>query len=508
MSEENKVNSYEYRAEDEIDLRDVFSPIWQARYRILIICFLMSGLVFGYHLIRYSFSSPSQYFSTVNFNFEGVEKATYPNGVQFSPNDLISNNIMRRVYDDLKLLENGVEFPDFTTAITINSGFYGDVLLKSIAADIASKDKKISVKDFNKLVAEYMNAINTYSRQSAVITFDNSRLHFGQQKAEAVLLKIPEVWAEYSIQEVGVMNVFNELITLNVSSNLGNEPLVMINKLADYSQLLKKSLTQLEGLPRAHSIVEKVSQYSINDLVYKLSQIDKYQVNILRSVIVNNKVYSNDVGLHESFRVGQLDRLHRDKGELVRMVKVYDQISEQFDQMSSNRNSSIIEKDSNTLNAKTNYSPQYGDALVNNLLELGSKIADPEFRKTLLNKKITLALNLQKVETEIEVFGGSGSGSGSGKSIPKKEVLVYIAKAGKELDALSNSIESIVKQYNSYAFNNLGSLYSLTGEVIAVEGYALNDPKLKLKAVIGFILGGMLSVFFVWGRRVVVFSKN
>jgi len=298
------------------------------------------------------------------------------------------------------------------------------------------------------------------------------------------------------------------LITLNISSNLGKEPLVMINKLADYSRLLKRSLTQLESLPRAHSIIEKTSKHSINDLVHKLSQIDKYQINILRSEIVNNELYSNNVGLHESFRIGQLDRLHRDKGQLVRMIKVYDEIAEQFDQMSSKRNLSINEKDSNSLDEKVNYSPQYGDALVNNLLELGSKIADPEFRKTLLNKKVSLALDLQKIETEIEIFDGSGSGSGSkSRAIPRNEILVYIAQAAKDLDALSNSIENIVKQYNSYAFNNRGSLYSLIGKILAVESYALNDPKLKLKVVIGFILGGMLSVFWVWGRRV-TFSNN
>ena len=504
MKEEDRADAGEYRADDEIDLRDVIFPIWQARYRILIICFLMAGLVFGYHLFRYSFSTPSQYSSTINFNFEGVEKATYPNGVQFSPNDLISNNVLRRVYDELKLLDSEVEFTDFATAITIKSGFYGDELLKSTAADIASKDKKISVEDFNKLVVDYIDAINIYSRQSAVITINNSKLHFSYQQAETVLLKIPEVWAEYSIQELGVMNVFNELITLNISSNLGKEPLVMINKLADYSRLLKRSLTQLESLPRAHSIIEKVSKNSINDLVHKLSQIDKYQVNILRSVIVSNNVYSNDVGLHESFRMGELDRLHRDKKELIRMIKVYDEIAEQFDHMSSKRNSLSIEKDSDSLDEKVNYSPQYGDALVNNLLELGSKIADPEFRKTLLNKKIALALDLQKIETEIEVFGSSSSSS---KSISKNDILVYIAQAAKELDALSSSIENIVKQYNSYAFNNRGSLYSLTGKILAVESYALNDPKLKLKVVIGFILGGMLSVFWVWGRRV-TFSNN
>ncbi len=504
MKEENEVSVYDYEPNDEIDPRDIILPIWQAKYRIFLISILMAGLVLAYHLIRYSFTSVSQYSVTVNFNFEGVEKAAYPNGVHFSPNDLLSNNIFRRVFDELKLAEKGVDFLEFTTAVTIKPGFSGEDLLKSTAIDIASKDNKITVEDFNQLVATYTDAINIYSRQSAIISLDNSDLHFSQQQAEAILLKIPEIWAEISIQELGVMNVFSELVSIDISKNLGVEPLVMVSKLADYSMLLKKSLTKLKTLPRAHSILEKKSRYSINDLAFQLNQIDKYQINTLRAVIIENESFSNNLGLHESFRSGQLAKLHREKGELVRMIKVYDEITHQFDQISSRGSFSLAEKESSKSGKMAIYSPQYGDALVTNLLELGSKMADPEFRKDLLNEKITLALKLQKIETEIEVFSSSSSSSSSDtKVISKTEIMAYIAQAGKELDILSYSIGSIVKQYNSYAYNNHGSLYSLSGEMVAVEGYMMNDPKLKLKLVLGFILGAMLAVFWVWGRRVI-----
>ena len=507
MKEENNMVAYEYEPADEIELRDIILPIWQAKYRILIISILMAGLVLCYHLIRYSFTSPSQYSVTVNFNFEGVEKATYPNGAHFSPNDLLSNNIFRRVYDELELSKKGVDFSDFTAAITIKPGFYGKDLLKSTAIEIASKDKKITVEDFNQLVATYTNAINVYSRQSAVIALDNSKLHFNRQQAEAVLLKIPEIWADFSIQELGVMNVFSDLVTIDVSQNLGVEPLVMVSKLADFSALLKKSLTRLETLPRAHSIVEKKSRYSINDLSFQLKQIEKYQINTLRAVIIENQSFSNNLGLHESFRAGQLDKLHREKGELVRMIKVYDEITQQFDQFSFKGQHSKAKNKNTDAEKMAVYSPQYGDALVNNLLELGSKMADPEFRKELLNDKIKLALKLQEIETEIEIYSNSSNSSNKDKVISKTEIMSYIAQAGTELDDLSSAIASIVEQFNSYAYNNQGSLYSLSGDIMVREGYMLNDPRLKLKLVLGFILGAMIAVFWVWGRRVIL-SKH
>ncbi len=199
---------------------------------------MFAGLVFGYHLFRYSFASPSQHSVTVNFNFDGVEKGIYPNGAVFSPNGLVSNNVLRRVFDELRLAGKEIEFLDFASALTIKPGFSGEDLLKSSAAEIASKDKNITVEAFNKLVATYTRAINTYSRQNAVLTLDNEDLDFGKSQAKVVLLKIPEVWAEYSIQELGVMVVFIDIVTVNVKKGLGVEPLVMVNKLSDYLNLL------------------------------------------------------------------------------------------------------------------------------------------------------------------------------------------------------------------------------------------------------------------------------
>ncbi|HIN67848.1 MAG TPA: hypothetical protein EYM93_01060 [Methylococcales bacterium] len=85
-------------------------------------------------------------------------------------------------------------------------------------------------------------------------------------------------------------------------------------------------------------------------------------------MITDNAAYSNDVGLHESFRSGQLDKLQREKGELVGLINVYGETADQFDQMASRSNGSRAQKDGQDLSEQTIYSPQYGDALVNNFL--------------------------------------------------------------------------------------------------------------------------------------------
>ncbi|HIO45414.1 MAG TPA: hypothetical protein EYN35_08095 [Methylococcales bacterium] len=68
---------------------------------------------------------PSQYSATVNFNFEGVEKEIYPNGSTFSPNYLVSSNFLRRVFDELQLAEQGLNFWILQRRLLFNRVFTG-----------------------------------------------------------------------------------------------------------------------------------------------------------------------------------------------------------------------------------------------------------------------------------------------------------------------------------------------------------------------------------------------
>ena len=88
------------------------------------------------------------------------------------------------------------------------------------------------------------------------------------------------------------------------------------------------------------------------------------------------------------------------------MVEVYDKAIIQFNQQQAQQTQSV--SGGSNAGGTQVYSPQYSDDLINSLLQLGSKMADPEYRKQLLQKKIDLSSKLQLVITEIE-FYSSGS---------------------------------------------------------------------------------------------------
>jgi hypothetical protein len=202
-----------------------------------------------------------------------------------------------------------------------------------------------------------------------------------------------------------------------------------------------------------------------------------------------------------------LNKLVREQGELERLIGVYNDITKQFDQMSTHRTG---EEASNVQNRPvgsedkdktTVYSMQYSSGMVNNLLELGSKMADPEFRKQLLNEKIALAIELQKVKTEIEIF--SNVVIDSSNHMPKEDMNNYIKKAALDMDNVREAISNIIGQLNGYTINSTGSLFFISGKVSKMDGYSLVDPKFKIKVVAGFLVGALLAVSLIFFRKIV-----
>ena len=116
------------------------------------------------------------------------------------------------------------------------------------------------------------------------------------------------------------------------------------------------------------------------------------------------------------------------------------------------------------------------------------------------SEKVALSVKLQTILTEISFFNYENQVP---TKLTKEDIYIEIAQASSALEIIKDATGRIIDEYNSHAFNNTGSLFSISGVVVLSEGQGLNDPKLKLKVVLGFILGGMLAVFWVWGRRLV-----
>jgi len=313
------------------------------------------------------------------------------------------------------------------------------------------------------------------------------------------LTSIPKIWATNAIEDRGVLVVSSPTV-----SNLDNriqtdELLIQVNVLSDTHSLLSQSVAELSGSLENMSISDPESGMSIADLRYKLDLENKYRISILKELVVKNGVGVQNEAWYKGFRDARLGKLERERSSLERMVGVYEQALIEFNQQQyspSEDSKSQVGSSSGT----TVYSPQYGEDVINRLMELGSKMSDPEYRKSLLQEKIDLSTKLQTVITEINFYDFKEPSS-EVSNISVDEITKLIANSFKELQTIHSSLVGIIKVSNLSNVDDRGELFDLVGSVQEIESSNLTQ-KVKLKAVLAFILGCILGIVVVFTRRV------
>jgi len=238
---------------------------------------------------------------------------------------------------------------------------------------------------------------------------------------------------------------------------------------------------------------------TLTDLQYKLDLENKYRISVLKELVVKNGIGIKNESLYKGFRDARLGKLERQRSSLERMVDVYEQALIEFNQQqysSSEDSGSQGESSSGT----TLYSPQYGEDVINRLMELGSKMSDPEYRKSLLQEKIDISTSLQTVITEIE-FYDLKKPNGDVGNISVAEISNLISQSFIELEGIHSALLGIIQVSNLSSLDDRGELFDLVGGI--QEHVSSNFPqKLKLKAALAFVLGGILGMVVVFGRRV------
>jgi len=491
-------HSVEHNFDDEIDLKDIFIPLWKAKYRILLFGLICLSLVLVYSLGGVIVDKSKYASIQVHFNFQGVEGGVFPNGEKFSPQELISGSVLSEVYRSIDA--PNFSYSDLVRAINVTPDFNGADELESVVTGLLSKEKGLTNKEYSDAVSEYTNEIIAQSKKNVILTIDLDLFDGNLKKSSDLLTSIPKIWATNAIEDRGVLVMFSPTINaLDKRINSGEEVLIQVNVLGDTQSLLYASVEVLSGSLDNKSIKDPASGLSIADLLYKLDLENKYRISILKELVVKNGIGVQNESWYKGFRDARLGKLERERSSLERMVDVYEEALIEFNQQQYSP-SEGSKSQGGSSSGTTVYSPQYGEDVINRLMELGSKMSDPEYRKRLLQEKIDISTKLQAVITEINFYDFKKP-SGDVSSISVEEISNLIAQSFEELEEIHLALLGIIQVSNLSSLDDRGELFDLVGSV--KENVSSNFPqKVKLKAVLAFILGCILGMVVVFGRRV------
>jgi len=483
--------------DDEINLRDIFIPLWKAKYRIFLFGLISLSLVLIYSLGGFVVNKSKYASLQVHFNFQGVEAGNFPNGEKFSPQQLVSGSVLSNVY-------NKIDSPTFTYLDLVNSikvlpSFNGDTELKSVVTRLLSTEKGLTNTEYSEAVSNYAEEITAQSKKNVIITLDLNLFDGNLKKASDLLVNIPTVWATAAIQERGVLKVSTPTVSSLDKRIQSGELLIQVNVLADTSNILSKSLEDLSLSLSNKSISDSWSGMTLTDIRYKLDLENKYRISILKELVVKNGVGINNKAWYKGFRDARVGKLRRERSSLERMVVVYEQALIEFNQQQYKPTNSSNEQGGDS-SGTTVYAPQYGKDIINRLLDLGSKMSDPEYRKSLLQEKIKLSTRLQDVITEINFYEVSTIPAPS-SNISIEEISVLVNESFTELKKIHSGLVGIIQVSNIRSLDDRGQLYDLVG---SVEDHVSSNlsRNVQQKAILAFIIGCMLGTVVVFIRRV------
>ena len=490
-------NPVEHNFDDEIDLRDIFIPLWKAKYRILLFGLICLSLTLVYSLGGFVVDKSNYASIQVHFNFQGVENGVFPNGEKFSPQELISGSVLSEVYRNID--SPSFDYADLVSAINVTPDFNGADELESVVTGLLSKEKGLTNKEYSDAVSEYTNEIIAQSKKNVILTIDLNLLDGNLKKSSDLLHSIPKIWATNAIEDRGVLVMFSPTISALDSNIKSGELLIQVNVLSDTHGLLSKSVTGLSGSLDNKSITDPASGMTVADLLYKLDLENKYRISILKELVVKNGIGVQNESWYKGFRDARLGKLERERSSLERMVDVYEQALIEFNQQQYSP-SEGSKSQGGSSSGTTVYSPQYGEDVINRLMELGSKMSDPAYRKSLLQEKIDISTKLQAVITEINFYDFKKPARDVA-NISVEEISNLISQSFTELEEIHSALLGIIKVSNLSSLDDRGELFDLVGSV--QENVSSNlSQRVMLKAVLAFILGCILGMAVVFGRRV------
>jgi hypothetical protein len=481
---------------DEIDLKDIIQPLWRAKFMIILFGLLFASAVLVYQIGGFTFDKSDKALMQVHFNFKGADQGKYPNESLFSPQEILSSPVLSQVYQNLD--KPKFSYDEFAAAITLTPNISGVEELEQLINTLVAKDKGLSVTEFNSNIQQYTATLLSQSKTNVTISMDLTLVNGNLDNATQILTSLPQVWAQQALQDRGVLSVHMRPISTIGLNSEQDELLVSINILSDSHQVLADHIKQLLSDKDTSSIVDPSTGRSVSDLQHLINMEGKYKVAILKELIIKAGVGVNDQAWYRGFREARLGKLNREKDSLERMVEVYDNAIIQFNQQQAQQTQSVS-SNSNAGGTQV-YSPQYSDDLINSLLQLGSKMADPEYRKQLLQKKIDLSSKLQLVITEIE-FYHSGSDQQLESGVDITQIGVLLSKSSATLVQMSESLKHITNIANQRYLDNNGQLYDVLGSIIKKSSGNLSN-KLVLKLILAFIMGCVIATISIFIRRV------
>ena len=291
MNQQASPDAAEFQMDQGLSLVDV----WQFTQRhfvriavwVVLGCMFYSGVIV---LLRSYMPRAAVARQTIRFTFDGAERGEYPNGMPFSPKDLLAAPVLDQAFSALQL-SGQLKPQELAARLTIYQASR-DMDMLQLEYQQKLSNTKLSQPERESLERDFKAKMDALRGRVYTLAFDASGLPLGSGTAERVVSKIPEIWAEFSQATRGVKNYDIALVTsAALADGDSSDYLNRAETLRSTSRRLLESVRKLEGLPGSN-LVRDTTGGSLGDLREEI--LNNYRISVLPSYINHLRIaYEN-----------------------------------------------------------------------------------------------------------------------------------------------------------------------------------------------------------------------
>lgn len=298
-------------ADDEpsISLRELFRVLKDYAHVIVI---AMVCVMVGYAILAitsFLYRSPAVRVTSAQFrlDFNGAAEGQYPNGLKFSPVEIVSAPVLQRVYKRNEL-SRFIGYDDFARSIfVLESNPAYDALAADYQARLA--DPKLTAVDRDRIQKEFDMKRNALSKNLYALHFQHSDAtsRIPDSTVRAALVDTLNVWADFAVNEQHAVDYRISVLSPAVigSTNvLDHEYVPHLIELRSQVLNVIDNVNALKNLPGAE-LVKASGNESLAEIGIRLDEILRFRLDALMAFVVEKHLI-RDPQSTTRFAVNQL----------------------------------------------------------------------------------------------------------------------------------------------------------------------------------------------------------
>ena len=220
---------------------------------------------------------------SVEFIFDGIEEKTYPSGLPFAIQDVISPVVLRRSFEQLDLAEYGIKYADFLNAIHIEP--FAETYDDRAKAYRTRLDVEALEGPDIEIIEQQMreDLARLYNRTARLTLAMTEYGSLSAERLDQILVVVMENWARHAVEERGVLNLpgtmgEGELVAPEQLSTL-SFPLIeeYLNAAVERASGRIGALSEIPGATTLTSAGQGAS-VSLSDLTSQLETVSNFQI--------------------------------------------------------------------------------------------------------------------------------------------------------------------------------------------------------------------------------------